>query len=89
VLVLFFSFIIWRQPEVSSIRTFKIPFVPFIPFLSVFFNVYMMTTLGGATWIRFIIWFVIGKRSRQLLIFDFNILCLIIKRPCRLLLIWH
>ena len=81
-LLFFFSLIIWRQPEVSSIKTFKvkfktfckhkcwifnyffffkIPFVPFIPFLSVFFNVYMMTTLGGATWIRFIVWFAIGN----------------------------
>jgi len=38
----------------------KIPLVPFIPFLSVFLNVYMMTTLSATTWLRFIIWFAIG-----------------------------
>jgi amino acid transporter len=56
----FCSFVIWLQPQVANITTFKIPLVPFIPFLSVFFNVYMMTTLGQETWIRFIAWFVIG-----------------------------
>jgi amino acid transporter len=56
----FFSVVIWLQPQVANIKTFKVPLVPFIPFLSVFFNVYMMTTLGQATWTRFIAWFVVG-----------------------------
>jgi amino acid transporter len=56
----FFSVVIWLQPQVANITTFKVPLVPFIPFLSVFFNVYMMTTLGQATWTRFIAWFVVG-----------------------------
>jgi amino acid transporter len=58
--LIFFTCVIWLQPQVANITSFKIPLVPFVPLMSVFFNVYMMTTLGQATWIRFIAWFVFG-----------------------------
>ena len=60
-IILLSGIVIARQPQVTSIQTFKIPFVPFIPLLSVFINVYLMMTLTLVTWARFIIWFVIGN----------------------------
>lgn len=60
-LILFLlAFILWRQPQDRTITTFKVPFVPFFPLLSAFVNIYLMTSLTAATWIRFIIWFLIG-----------------------------
>lgn len=38
----------------------QVPFVPFFPVASAVVNIYLMTSLNSATWIRFIIWFVIG-----------------------------
>ena len=64
--------IIWCQPQVSNINTFKIPLVPFIPLLSVFLNVYMITTLGPATWVRFIVWFIIGNILKNASFFSQN-----------------
>ncbi|CAF0949667.1 unnamed protein product, partial [Brachionus calyciflorus] len=58
--IVLFSLIIWRQPQNKNIKTFKTPFAPFIPILSSFINIYLMTTLSLATWLRFFIWFVIG-----------------------------
>ena len=58
-IVLLCALIICMQPQID-IHTFKTPFVPFIPIFSVFVNCYMMTTLSAATWIIFLIWFLIG-----------------------------
>jgi hypothetical protein len=55
-----FLFIIWRQPQNQNIETFKIPLVPFFPMISIFINIYLMLSLKLYTWIRFIVWFVIG-----------------------------
>jgi basic amino acid/polyamine antiporter, APA family len=52
---------IWRHPENSSIETFKAPFLPFVSLLSVLVNFYLMTTLSGVTWLRFIVWLFIGN----------------------------
>lgn len=60
VVITIVSLIIWRQPQVTNIKTFKIPLVPFLPLLSVLVNVYMMMTLTATTWARFLIWFAIG-----------------------------
>lgn len=54
------SFVIWRQPQNNEITTFKIPLMPFLPLLSCFSNIYLMTTLSLATWLRFGIWLLIG-----------------------------
>jgi amino acid transporter len=60
-ILVIFSYTIWIQPQNKQITTFKVPFVPFFPLLSAFVNIYLMTTLNLSTWVRFIIWFVIGK----------------------------
>jgi hypothetical protein len=55
-----FLFIIWKQPQNTTINTFKIPFVPFFPLISIFINIYLMMSLTLYTWIRFFVWFTIG-----------------------------
>lgn len=39
----------------------QVPLVPLVPYLSVCMNVYLMVQLDYQTWVRFIIWLVIGK----------------------------
>lgn len=39
---------------------FQVPLVPLIPCLSVIINVYLMMQLDVYTWIRFVVWLLIG-----------------------------
>ncbi|MBU3076218.1 amino acid permease, partial [Clostridium estertheticum] len=39
---------------------FRCPWVPFIPILTIVACVYLMTALPLETWIRFIIWLLLG-----------------------------
>lgn len=39
---------------------YKVPFVPFVPLLSIFFNVALIVNLNWLTWMRFIVWMIIG-----------------------------
>ena len=41
-------------------ETFATPLVPLVPLLGITFNVFMMANLGYATWIRLVVWLVIG-----------------------------
>ena len=41
-------------------RKFRCPWVPFIPILTILACVYLMSALPLVTWIRFIIWLLIG-----------------------------
>ncbi|KAF7288056.1 hypothetical protein GWI33_000110 [Rhynchophorus ferrugineus] len=52
--------VIARQPVVEIELTFKVPFVPIVPCVSIFFNLYLMLQLDLETWIRFIVWLIIG-----------------------------
>lgn len=52
--------VIWRQPHSEVELTFKVPLVPLIPCLSVIINLYLMFQLDINTWIRFIVWIIIG-----------------------------
>jgi APA family basic amino acid/polyamine antiporter len=47
-----------KRPDIK--RNFKVPFVHVIPFLAVLSCGFLMLNLSGQTWIRFLIWFVIG-----------------------------
>ncbi|XP_055384234.1 cationic amino acid transporter 3 [Condylostylus longicornis] len=52
--------VIWRQPISKIELTFKVPLIPILPCVSVFFNLYLMFQLDVYTWIRFIVWLIIG-----------------------------
>ncbi|CAH8497152.1 unnamed protein product [Heterobilharzia americana] len=52
--------ILAKQPENQTPVSFKVPGVPWIPALSIFINVYLMVKLSGGTWVRFLVWMVIG-----------------------------
>ncbi|KAL0839155.1 hypothetical protein ABMA28_017124 [Loxostege sticticalis] len=53
--------VLYRQPRHNVEHlSFKVPLVPLVPYLSVCMNVYLMVQLDHQTWVRFIIWLVIG-----------------------------
>ncbi|XP_002021145.2 cationic amino acid transporter 3 [Drosophila persimilis] len=60
VVLILIGVIIGMQPVSTIELTFKVPLVPFVPCLSVFANLYLMFQLDLNTWIRFLIWIVIG-----------------------------
>jgi solute carrier family 7 (cationic amino acid transporter), member 2 len=49
-----------RQPKSSKILAFSVPFTPWFPALSIMINIYLMSELDIATWIRFGVWIAIG-----------------------------
>lgn len=52
--------ICWQPREFTS-TIFRVPLVPFVPAFSVLLNIYLMLQLDPMTWIRLLIWMVIGK----------------------------
>ncbi len=65
--------VVLRRSRPDLHRAFRCPAVPLVPALSVLASFYLMLNLPAATWIRFIVWMVIGlavyflygaKRSR-------------------------
>lgn len=48
------------QPKLNCVLNFKVPAVPFLPMLSIFMNCYLMVHLSLTTWIRFVVWIIIG-----------------------------
>lgn len=50
-----------RQPHSTQITTFKVPLIPWFPALSIMINIYLMVELGGATWVRFGVWLLLGQ----------------------------
>ncbi|MDR7073101.1 amino acid transporter [Fictibacillus barbaricus] len=52
--------IVLRKTQPDLPRAFKCPAVPLIPILAIVFCGFLMSQLDGATWIRFIIWLLIG-----------------------------
>jgi APA family basic amino acid/polyamine antiporter len=47
-----------RRPELE--RPFKTPWVPFVPIMGILVSGLMMASLPGDTWLRLIIWLIIG-----------------------------
>ena len=47
-----------RHPDLH--RPFKTPMVPLVPILGIIVSLYLMASLPGSTWLRLIIWLVIG-----------------------------
>lgn len=49
-----------RQPRSNQELSFTVPLVPWLPGLSILINIYLMTQLDVMTWVRFIVWIVVG-----------------------------
>ena len=47
-----------RRPELA--RPFKTPWIPFTPIMAIVVSFLMMASLTGETWLRLIVWLVIG-----------------------------
>lgn len=56
-----FIVVLVRQPRNQTRLGFHVPFVPLIPLLSILINIYLMLTLSETTWIRFLVWMLIGQ----------------------------
>jgi APA family basic amino acid/polyamine antiporter len=52
--------IILRRTAPDMERPFRVPLVPFFPIIGCCLIIYLVTTLPGETWIRFVVWLVIG-----------------------------
>ncbi|WP_326769541.1 amino acid permease [Streptomyces sp. NBC_01591] len=48
----------YKQPDLP--RTFRTPGMPFVPALGVVFSIWLITFLQWQTWVRFVIWLLIG-----------------------------
>ncbi|CAG5038344.1 unnamed protein product [Parnassius apollo] len=48
------------QPQAEEELTFKTPLVPIIPCLSIYVNIHLMILINIQTWIRVVIWILIG-----------------------------
>ena len=49
-----------RRTDPDRPRPFRTPLVPIVPILAVIGSLALMVTLSGDTWIRFVVWMVIG-----------------------------
>nr|XP_018900684.1 PREDICTED: high affinity cationic amino acid transporter 1-like [Bemisia tabaci] len=53
--------LLWRQPQANTEKlTFTAPLMPIVPTLSIYVNTYLMSKLDKATWIRFVVWLLLG-----------------------------
>src|SRR4051812_35698316 len=48
----------YRRPEIP--RTFRLPGMPVIPAIGVIFSIWLITFLDPVTWLRFLVWFLLG-----------------------------
>ncbi|MFF5084529.1 amino acid permease [Actinoplanes sp. NPDC000266] len=48
----------YRRPELP--RSFKVPGMPVVPAVGVLFSIWLITFLDPVTWLRFLIWFLLG-----------------------------
>ncbi|QIN80377.1 amino acid permease [Rubrobacter marinus] len=51
---------ILRRTRPDLPRSFKTPLVPVVPILAILICLYLMLSLTGGTWIRFIVWMLLG-----------------------------
>jgi APA family basic amino acid/polyamine antiporter len=52
--------IVLRRSKPDLERGFRVPLVPVVPIVGAALCVYLMTKLTGETWLRFVVWLVIG-----------------------------
>ncbi|HLN78046.1 MAG TPA: amino acid permease [Nocardioidaceae bacterium] len=48
----------YRSPDIP--RTFRTPFMPVLPLIGIGFSIWLISQLDVVTWIRFVVWFLIG-----------------------------
>jgi APA family basic amino acid/polyamine antiporter len=48
----------YRSPELP--RTFRVPGMPVVPLVGIGFSIWLITNLQWLTWVRFVVWFLIG-----------------------------
>ncbi|KAL4718403.1 hypothetical protein ACJJTC_014667, partial [Scirpophaga incertulas] len=48
------------QPQIKADLSFKTPLVPIVPCLSIYFNIHLLVFINIQTWIRVLIWMLIG-----------------------------
>ncbi|KAI2808505.1 hypothetical protein BLOT_006449 [Blomia tropicalis] len=59
----FLIIIVWvihMQEQNTEKLRYKVPFVPILPVVSIFFNVSLIVNLNWLTWMRFILWMILG-----------------------------
>ena len=49
-----------RRTQPNLRRAFRTPFVPVVPILAILFCLYLMVSLPVYTWVRFVVWMVLG-----------------------------
>jgi len=54
------SIIVLRKKRPDLERRFRTPFVPVVPLIGIGFSIYLIISLPPITWIRFVIWMLIG-----------------------------
>jgi APA family basic amino acid/polyamine antiporter len=54
------SIIVLRKKRPELERRFKTPFVPVVPLIGIAFSIYLIISLPSITWIRFVVWMIIG-----------------------------
>lgn len=60
-LMAIFVFLIHTQPTDEKTKlSFKVPCLPLLPCVSILINIYLMMQLDIHTWIRFVVWMIIG-----------------------------
>ncbi|XP_075977780.1 high affinity cationic amino acid transporter 1-like isoform X2 [Anticarsia gemmatalis] len=60
-ILLALTVLLYMQPKNNVDKLyFSVPLVPIIPYVSVFINLYLMMQLDYQTWVRFVIWLIIG-----------------------------
>ena len=52
--------VILRRTDAARLRPFRVPLVPWFPILGVVFCIALMLSLPVLTWIRFVVWLIIG-----------------------------
>ncbi|MQA87559.1 MAG: amino acid permease [Streptosporangiales bacterium] len=52
--------LVLRRTRPDLPRAFRTPWVPLVPILAVLVSLYLMLNLAGWTWVRFVVWMVIG-----------------------------
>jgi APA family basic amino acid/polyamine antiporter len=49
-----------RRSRPDLERAFRCPGVPFVPLLAILTAIYLMLNLPAATWVRFLVWMLVG-----------------------------